>query len=179
VRSIRDWTEADLKRFVANMFKAQPAGLPRSLKLQELEVTERLSLTDQVTASPQALEYLRGGRFLALWQETVPLTQDNAVTWIVPTVGTRIKTYSLDRAFFHMEVAEPADVTVRIEKSPSGGVFDPTTVADLTIPPGDFEVVVDSGLGQISSGELLRIVWLEPGTTADVPFIVQLEGVQQ
>ena len=56
---ISDWTEAQLRRFVANMFKAGPAGLPRSLKLEELEVTKRLVLHDRAEASPQAKVALR------------------------------------------------------------------------------------------------------------------------
>lgn len=57
-KTIGEMTEADLARFIQGAVRAQLAQLPISLTLQNLTTTKRLTVSDELQLSPQAIAYL-------------------------------------------------------------------------------------------------------------------------
>lgn len=57
--TIADWTQARLARFISNQLRTDPATIPPSLKLERLEATQKLTVTDQLELSAVAIQYLK------------------------------------------------------------------------------------------------------------------------
>jgi hypothetical protein len=115
--------------------------------------------------------------FIALWfGATVPgAIGPSGGVWRIPELEGASISVALDRATFRVESVGVGDYQVRIQSSPGGGAFTPTTVATLTLPSGDNEIETTGSLATLQSGDLLRITWLDLGIFAKT-FTVQTEG---
>lgn len=113
------------------------------------------------------------------WVGPYPLVVLTGAVWKVPLVDGAATTFDLTRLLLRLESPGTGTTTVRVEKSSGGDVaFSPTTVGTLSLTGGsDYEVSTSSSLGSVSSGDLLRIVWVAVGTNAR-GYLVHLEGVE-
>lgn len=57
-KTLADWTEADLLRWLQGVLRQSKANLPPSLELNELTTYKKLTVADQLRLSPQAIAYL-------------------------------------------------------------------------------------------------------------------------
>lgn len=57
-KTLADWTEADLLRWLQGVLSQTKANLPQSLDLNELTTHKKLTVADQLQLSPQAVQYL-------------------------------------------------------------------------------------------------------------------------
>jgi hypothetical protein len=118
-------------------------------------------------------------QFGAGWTGPYPLNILTGAVWKVPRIDGAAMTFDLTRMLFRLESPGTTTTTVRVEKSAGGGVFSatPTTVGTLTLTAGSYETSTASGLGTVTSGDLLRIVWVAVGTNAR-GYLVQIEGAE-
>src|SRR4051812_48069257 len=117
--------------------------------------------------------------FGAGWTGPYPLNILTGAVWKVPLVDEVSTTFDLTRALFRLETPGTTSTVVRIEKSSGGGAFSgsPTTITTLTLTSGSYETTDTTGLGSVTSGDLLRIVWVSVGTNAR-GFLVAVEGTE-
>jgi hypothetical protein len=80
-----------------------------------------------------------------------------------PADGTTTLTWNVRRITLRVETAGGAP-SVRIEKSTVAGAFGPATVGDVTLGDGDYQGSETAGLGQVTSGNKLRMNVLALGT---------------
>ncbi len=120
---------------------------------------------------------LSGGArlFGAGWSGPYPLNILTGAVWKVPLVDGASVTFNLTRLVFRLENPGLGTTTVRVEKSTTTGVFTPTTVETISLAAGAYEATDTTGLGSVTSGNLLRIVWTAVGTNAR-GYLVFLEG---
>lgn len=57
-QTVGDMSLADLERFIKSVLRNSQANLPLSLTLQNVTVTKKLTVEDQLQLSPQAIAYL-------------------------------------------------------------------------------------------------------------------------
>lgn len=114
-------------------------------------------------------------RLLASWAGTLPSSTGNGLVWEVPydSDGSSFA-FTLARATARIEDTFTAATQIRIEKSPGGGAFTPTTVTTLGINAGSYEATNTGIASTVTSGDLLRIVFTAVG--AQTKFMVELIG---
>lgn len=56
---IGEWTRERLSRFVTSAVRQSPANLPRSIKLERVEATKTLVVSDDLVLSDRAVRYLK------------------------------------------------------------------------------------------------------------------------
>lgn len=114
----------------------------------------------------------------AIWEAgTFPTaTGQTGGIWRVPYVNGVSKTFNIDRITFRVETAVVSGTyTVSVEKSPGGGAFSATVIQALSLTSAAVETSATSSLGQVTSGQLLRINFTSFGVGA-ASYTVQLEG---
>lgn len=115
---------------------------------------------------------------LAVWGGALPIATGNGQVWTVPNdTNGDPHTFTLARAYARIEDLGAEDIVFRIEKSPGGGVFTATTVTTLTIAAGDYDVTDTTFSVSITSGNLVRIVFVDVGDLAgETIYHVELLG---
>ena len=111
---------------------------------------------------------------LATWQGYLPASPVIGAVWRVPYVDGIPVTFDLTRAWIRVEIPGSSTI-VRLQSSPPGA-FSGSTITTLTIAAAANAAEITTGLGQITSGQLLRINWQAIGTTGH--YTVELEGKQ-
>lgn len=118
---------------------------------------------------------------VAVWSgNSAPISTGQAGgIWQVPFVDGASKTFNLNLAYFRLEgspVGGGGSYSVKIQSGAAGGAFpSPTTIATLTVAPGNHEATSTTSLGTVVSGQLLRVFWSAIGIGASI-YTVQLEG---
>ena len=82
--------------------------------------------------------------------------------------------FMLRSGFARIETPYTSALNFRLERSPGGGIFTPTTITTITIPIGAYEAEVSDLSVSISSGDLLRLVHVN--TNPGALFQVELVG---
>lgn len=114
---------------------------------------------------------------LVEWFGEMPVVVGAGQVFRVPYADGVSLTFDLERALLRVETTGTTSTIVEVQSSPGGGAFTPTSVATLTAASGDHEDEDVGALGQVDSGDLLRINWQALGDDA-ADFLVQLEGVE-
>ncbi len=86
-------------------------------------------------------------------------------------------TFNLDRILFRLSNPGATSTTMHIEKSSGGGAFSGSTVGGVTLTGGTYEGEETAALGQVTSGDLLRLLWDTVGTNAR-NYTVEVEGTE-
>lgn len=126
---------------------------------------------------PTGLDQAGVTQMLASWQGPLPTAIGSTAVWRVPYVSGAAITFNLLRAYARVETAGPSPTSVVIEKSPSG-LFVATAVTMVTIAASANEGQITSGLGSVSSGQLLRATWSALGAS-NTSYTIELEGAAQ
>lgn len=126
--------------------------------------------------SPPGKDAVKG--LFAIWAGTSLPAATGAFggVWRVPYVNGIAKTFSVDRITLRFETAGGSGTyTVAFEKSAGGGAFVASTIGSLSLAAASNETSSTSSLGQLTSGQLIRINFTALGTGA-ATFTAQLEG---
>jgi hypothetical protein len=111
--------------------------------------------------------------FIATWAGTIPAVAGHFFTWRVPKVDGVDKTFDLESLFARVEELPAGVVQFRVDKSPGGGAFTPTTVDSVSLS-GEYEEENTSVSSTVTSGQLLRLWFVQVG--GEGQFHVQLSG---
>jgi hypothetical protein len=87
------------------------------------------------------------------------------------------ETFDLESAYVRLEVAGAAPTSVALERS-GPGAFVAVPITTLSVAAAAYATETTSGLGTVSSGDLLRTNWTAIGSPG-AAYTVELEGVQQ
>lgn len=124
------------------------------------------------------------GRSISLiWFGTLPaFTTTPMAVYIVPPVDGADVVWDVDRITFRMEASSIGNATVKVYRSPGGGVFTGTLIKEVTITSGNFqqeETTSFGGGGTLSTGELVGIQFTAlGGRGGHTTFLVQVEGTK-
>lgn len=110
---------------------------------------------------------------LALWQGSLPGSAGAGAVWRVPEVNATGLVFALSFAYLRLETAGAGTTTVQLQKQTGIGPW--TTITTLSVAAGAREDTDTTGLGSVSSGDLLRINWTALGSSGS-PYTIQLEG---
>lgn len=114
--------------------------------------------------------------FLTEEQGPMPGSLSSRGMYRVPFREAVSVTFTLDRASLHLETPGSTSSVLQVEKSSSAGVFTPVAVCSLTVAASNHQATdVTTGLGTLTSGDLVRFRWSALGTGAN-SYFVQLEG---
>lgn len=111
------------------------------------------------------------------WAGPYPYDPLTSAVWKVPQVNGASVTFDFDRLDLRLETPGSAPTTVIVQKSVVSGVFTPVTVGTLSIAAGAYQSSTTAGLGQVTSGNLLRIRFTAVGALAR-GYLVQMEGTE-
>lgn len=136
-------------------------------------IGERIRLSEP-TAGVAELDGAQANLLVAWGGGMPPVAGGAGATWRVPEVDGASVTFTLQSLFARVETPG-SGTSFRVEVSPAGGAFSPTTVATVTIAAAAHEATVTVfPTPTITTGQLLRIVYVVTGTTGI--YTVELEG---
>lgn len=96
----------------------------------------------------------------------------------VPEVDGQSATFVMKKALARVETpSSVGTIEVLIEKSAGGSAFSATTLADISITATNYENSITSGLGNLTTGQLLRVNFTSIGSGAQT-YSVQLTGTK-
>lgn len=95
----------------------------------------------------------------------------------VPYNNGASMTFNLDRLTLRMETAGTSSTAITLQKSPGGGAFSPTSIGTASLASGVHEDDETTGLGSVSSGDLVRVDWTAVGTGA-ASYSIEMEATE-
>lgn len=111
------------------------------------------------------------------WFGPYPLSILQGATHIVPLVEGEEMTFDLTRILLRLGTPGGSSTTMHIEVSAGGGAFSGSPIGGVTLTAGTYEGEDTSGLGQVTSGDLIRMFWDTVGDGAR-DYSVEVEGTE-
>lgn len=105
------------------------------------------------------------------WFGAIPVATGPTQVLRVPFVDGASRVFDLTRLFMRLEVAGASPTTITIEKSSSSSSFVPTTIGTVTVAASANEGEATSGLGTVTSGDLVRVNFTALGAGADAWYV--------